>query len=171
MSRLNLACGPVYLQGYVNIDNKSQFPDIRVDLDADVYTLNFEENTIEEIVVSHFAMYIMGGHDSPEEPNQMRQLLARWNSWLMPGGRLVMETANIKKVAEFIANCDDPIELQGGKGLKQFYGWKNTYGHKWGWCPELLIPLFEQTGYVDIGIYEAIFHSKERDFIIAGYKK
>ncbi len=30
MKKLNLACGPVYLDGYINIDNKSHFPDIKV---------------------------------------------------------------------------------------------------------------------------------------------
>ena len=59
MKKLNLACGPVYLDGYINIDNKSHFPNIKVDMNADVFDLEFEENSIDEIVVSHFAMYKM----------------------------------------------------------------------------------------------------------------
>ena len=50
MKKLNLACGPVYLDGYINIDNKSHFPDIKVDMNADVFDLEFEENSIDEIV-------------------------------------------------------------------------------------------------------------------------
>ena len=170
MKKLNLACGPVYLDGYINIDNKSHFPDIQVDMNADVFDLEFEENSIEEIVISHFAMYIMGGQDSPQKPNQMRLQLTKWLTWLQPGGRLVMETANVKKVAEFIVNCQDPWDLQSSKGLKQLFGWDNTYGHKWAWCPETLIPLFNEVGYKEVGIYEAMYHSKERDFIISGNK-
>ena len=56
------------------------------------------------------------------------------------------------------------------KGLKQLFGWDNTYGHKWAWCPETLIPLFNEVGYKEVGIYEAMYHSKERDFIISGNK-
>jgi len=168
--KLNLACGPLYLDGYINIDNKSQFPNCEVDIDANIFDLEFNENSVDEIIVSHFAMYIMGGQDSPDKPNQMRQQLSKWFKWLRPGGRVVMETANIKKVAEFILQCDDPWELQSSKGLKQVFGWKNTYGHKWAWCPEILKPMFEEIGYKNVDIYEAMFHSKTRDFIIAGEK-
>jgi len=170
MKKLNLACGKLYLDGYINIDNKSQYPDCKVDIDADVFTLEFEENTIDEIIVSHFAMYIMGGQDSVDNPNQMRQQLTKWYSWIRPGGRIVMETANIKKVAEFILQCNDPWDLQSSKGLKQIFGWDNTYGHKWAWCPEILKPLFEEVGFKNVDIYEAMFHSKSRDFIISGDK-
>jgi len=170
MKKLNLACGQIYLDGYINIDNKSQYPNIRVDIDDDVFNLTFEDNSVEEIIISHFAMYIMGGQDSQENPNQMRQQLTKWYKWLCPGGRIIMETANIKKVAEFIINCNDPWELQSSKGLKQIFGWENTYGHKWAWSPEILKPLFEEVGFVDVDIYEAMFHSKERDFIISGNK-
>ena len=41
----------------------------------------------------HIAMYIMGGQDNEEKPNQMRILLKRWYSWLKPGGKLIMETS------------------------------------------------------------------------------
>jgi hypothetical protein len=170
MKKLNLASGMLYLDGYINIDNLSHYPNAKVDINANVFELEFKENTIDEILVSHFAMYIMGGQDSAESPSQMRQQLTKWYTWLKPGGRLVMETANIKKVAEFIVNCTDPWDLQSSKGLKQIFGWDNTYGHKWAWCPETLIPLFNDVGYQNVDIYEAMFHSKERDFIISGDK-
>ena len=115
--KLNLGCGPIYLDGYVNIDDKSQFPNCKVDREANIFELEMEENSCDEIICSHIAMYIMGGQDSEEEPNQMRILLQRWYSWLKPGGRLIMETSNLKKIAKYILDTTDPWDLQSSKGL------------------------------------------------------
>ena len=168
--KINLASGELYLPGYINIDNKSHYGHAPVDLIADVFDLELPESILDEIIVSHFAMYIMGGPDSNQEPNQMRQLLMRWHSWLKPGGKLVMETGNLKYIAKFILECNDPAELQGSKGIKQLFGYGNTYGHKWAWCPEILTPMFSEVGFVDINVQPGVFHSKERDFLIVGTK-
>lgn len=168
--KINLASGELYLDGYVNIDNKSQYGGAKVDLIADVYQLELPSEIVQQIIVSHFAMYIMGGPDSDENPNQMRQLLRRWYSWLTPGGSLLMETGNLKYIASHILNSTSSDEIQGGKGLKQIFGYGNTYGHKWAWCPETLSPLFSEVGFTDIEITPGIFHSKERDFVVFGKK-
>jgi hypothetical protein len=168
--KINLASGELYLSGYINIDNKSHYSNAPVDLIADVFELELPDEIVDEIIVSHFAMYIMGGPDNNETPNQMRQLLQRWFNWLKPGGRLIMETGNLKFIAKFILDCNDPIDLQGSKGLKQLFGYGNTYGHRWAWCPEILSPMFKQVGFIDINIQPGVFHSKERDFLIIGTK-
>jgi len=168
--KLNLGSGPIYLDGYTNIDDKSQFPSARVDMEADIFKLEWEENSCDEIVCSHIAMYIMGGQDSEEEPNQMRVLLRRWHSWLKPGGRLIMETTNLKKIAEYILKTTDPWDLQSSKGLKSMFGWDNTYGHSWAWSPELLIPLFEYAGFSSIELGDGYFHEGPRNFLIVGTK-
>jgi hypothetical protein len=168
--KINLASGELYLPGYINIDNKSHYNHATADLIADVFELELPELLIDEIIVSHFAMYIMGGPDSLDNPNQMRQLLQRWYSWLTPGGTLLMETGNLKFIVTHILNSKSSDEIQGGKGLKQIFGYGNTYGHKWAWCPETLTPLFEETGFVDVKVTPGIFHSKERDFVVFGKK-
>ena len=57
--KLNLASGQDYREGYINIDNKSMYHGyMEVDHEADVLTMDWEENTVEEILLSHFAMYI-----------------------------------------------------------------------------------------------------------------
>ena len=168
--KINLASGELCLPGYINIDNKSHYGHAPVDLIADVFELELPNSIIDEIVVSHFAMYIMGGPDSNEHPTQMRQLLMRWYQWLKPGGKLVMETGNLKYIAKFILECNDPLELQGSKGIKQLFGYGNTYGHKWVWCPEILVPMFNDVGFINVTVQPGVFHSKERDFLIVGSK-
>ena len=127
--KINLASGELYLSGYINIDNQSHYTNAPVDLIADVFEFDLPESIVNEIIVSHFAMYIMGGPDSNEHPNQMRTLLKRWYNWLVPGGKLLLETGNLKYIAKFLLECTDPEELQGSKGLKQIFGFGNTYGH------------------------------------------
>ena len=46
--KLNLASGQMYLDGYINIDNKSMYyGNMKVDKEADVFTLECENNTVE----------------------------------------------------------------------------------------------------------------------------
>ena len=53
MTKLNLACGPMYLKGYINIDDNSH-GGYRVDKQANVFDLDYAENSVDEIVLSHF---------------------------------------------------------------------------------------------------------------------
>ncbi len=85
--KLHLGCGEKYLEGYVNID----FPESehtvmkpRVDRTADIRTLSYPENSVDEIRSHH-----LFEHFSRAEA---LKLLVRWRSWLKPGGLLVIET-------------------------------------------------------------------------------
>jgi len=162
--KLNLASGQMYLDGYINIDNQSMYHgDMKVDHVADIFTLEWETNTVDEIILSHFAMYI------PYQ--QMSILLKRWNGWLKKEGRLIIETGNIKNIAQFIVENEDPDLINGPNGVMQLFGWETTSGHKWAWCPETLSQLMYNTGYNNIQVGEGYFHNnKTRDFLIVGTK-
>jgi predicted SAM-dependent methyltransferase len=67
---------------------------MKVDKQADIFTLEWEDNTVDEIILSHFAMYI--------ELNQMPYLLKRWYGWLKPGRKIIIETGNVKAIAKYI---------------------------------------------------------------------
>ena len=93
--KLNLASGQMYLEGYINIDNASMYGgNMSVDKQADVFTLEWENNTVDEILLSHFAMYI--------PLQEMPVLLKRWYKWLKPGGKILIETGNVKAIAKEI---------------------------------------------------------------------
>jgi len=92
--KLNLASGQMYLEGYINIDNMSMYHgNMKVDKKADIFTLEWEPNIVEEIILSHFAMYI--GF------KEMQFLLRKWYSWLKKEGRIIIETGNVKAVATY----------------------------------------------------------------------
>jgi hypothetical protein len=163
--KLNLASGHMYLEGYVNIDNKSMYHgNMMVDKEADIFTLEWEDNTVDEIILSHFAMYI------PYQ--EMEILLKRWLGWLKEGGKLIIETGNVKSIAQHILSNNDPNEINGSNGVMQLFGWETTAGHKWAWCPETLGDLMNKAGFKDIDAYEGYFHNNpKRDFLITGTNK
>lgn len=162
--KLNLASGQHYLEGYINVDNKSMYHgNMQVDKEADVFTLEWENNTVDEIILSHFAMYI--GY------KEMNVLLKRWFGWLKEGGRIVIETGNVKAIAKHILESKDASEINNANGVMQLFGWETTAGHKWAWCPETLGDLLFKAGFKEVEIGDGFFHNNpKRDFLIVGTK-
>lgn len=162
--KLNLASGQMYLEGYINIDNKSMYHgNMKIDKQADVFTLEWKDNTVEEIILSHFAMYI--GF------KEMSILLSKWYGWLKPKGRIIIETGNVKFIAQHILDNESPDEINGPNGVMQLFGWETTAGHKWAWCPETLGKLMFDSGFKDVEVGDGYFHNNpKRDFLIVGTK-
>ncbi len=162
--KLNLASGQMYLEGYINIDNMSMYHgNMKVDKQADIFTLDWEENTVEEVILSHFAMYI--------EFKEMQSLLKKWYGWLKKDGKIIIETGNVKTIAKNILDSSNPNEINGPNGVMQLFGWETTAGHKWAWCPETLGQLMFEAGFKDIQVGEGYFHNNpKRDFLIVGIK-
>lgn len=162
--KLNLASGQMYLEGYVNVDNKSMYHgSMKVDKEADIFELQWEENSVDEIILSHFAMYI--GY------KEMEGLLKRWFSWLKKDGKIIIETGNVKAVAKHIVESTTPSEINGSNGVMQLFGWETTAGHKWAWCPETLGELLYRAGFTTVEVGDGYFHGNAtRDFLIVGTK-
>jgi len=162
--KLNLASGQHYLQGYINIDNKSMYHgNMRVDKEADIFTLDWENNVVDEIILSHFAMYISF--------QEMNILLKKWYGWLKDGGKIIIETGNVKSIAKHILENNDPNEINSANGVKQLFGWETTAGHKWAWCPETLGDLLFKAGFKEVEVGDGFFHNNpKRDFLIVGTK-
>ena len=85
--KLHLGCGGILLPGYVNIDGTAR-PNVEIDLVRDILHLNFPQESISEIrhhhVFEHFHRY------------EAVALMAAWNRWLEPEGKLVIETPNFE---------------------------------------------------------------------------
>ena len=162
--KLNLASGQHYIPGYINIDNKSMYHgNMQIDKEADVFTLEWEDNTVDEIVLSHFAMYI--GF------KEMQVLLNKWYGWLKDEGKIIIETGNVKSIAKHILENNNPDEINNSNGVMQLFGWETTEGHKWAWCPETLGDLLFKAGFKEVEVGDGHFHNNpKRDFLIVGTK-
>ena len=76
--KLNLGCGHLPLEGYVNVDRR-ELPG--VDVVADVENLRFDEGSVQEIFSAHLLEHF------PEEMLR-RRLIPAWQRLLAPGGIL-----------------------------------------------------------------------------------
>lgn len=162
--KLNLASGMMYLEGYINIDDFSMYAGrMKADKMEDVKTLKWADNSVDEILVSHFVMYI--------HVLEMPALLKRWFGWLKKGGKLIIETGDAKLIAKTILDSSDPKIINGTNGVMQLYGWDTTTGHKWCWCYDTLAPLLAEAGFKEFGWkYGGLHQRPERDITITAIK-
>lgn len=163
-TRLNLACGRDYREGYVNIDDKSMYEGrMKVDMEADVLALEWKPESVIEVLVCHFMMYI--------PILKAQEMIDRWYSWLQPGGQLVIETGDLKAIARTILVSSNPEIINGTNGAMQLFGWDTTTGHKWAYCYDTLAPLLAKAGFKEIGWKYGGYHQRpERDITVIATK-
>lgn len=159
--KLNLACGNDYKEGYINIDNQSMFPDCKVDVSADIFTLEQEENSIDEILVNHFVMYT--------RPDELNPLLEKWYKWLKLGGKLSIETIDVKEIAKILNDDSRTTKDMDMFGLTNLFGTEVTGPHRWAYYAESLYELMDKVGYGELFI-EKGEKKPLRDFKIIGTK-
>lgn len=143
--KLHLGCGEKYLEGYWNID----FPEgehtvmmPRVDQYADVRTLTYPENSVDEVRSHH-----LFEHFSRAEA---LKLLVRWRSWLKPGGLLVVETPDFTTSAQFfLASFSLKRKFQLARHIfgSQEAGWAE---HKDYWDKGKFSFVFKKLGFTRI---------------------
>ena len=98
--KINLGCGQVPIEGYLNID-KRRLPG--VDIVADVNNLPFEKETVLELFSSHLIEHF------PEEELK-RQLLPSWYNLIKKGGMLRTVLPDSVTMMEQYLKGDFPFE-------------------------------------------------------------
>jgi len=140
--RLNLGCGHIPLDGYVNVDMRA-LPG--VDVVAPVDNLPFEIDTVGEIFSAHVLEHF------PQAALE-RQLLPYWHSLLVPGGTLRSVVPDIEAMIDQYRSGEISFE-----NLRQVaYGGQEYEGdfHHTAFTPESLSALLETTGFVEIELVE-----------------
>lgn len=138
--RLNLGCGHIPLEGYVNVDGRN-LPGI--DIRADVNRLPFEPGEVSEIYSAHLLE-----HFPVEELS--RSLLPYWHSLLEPGGRFVAVVPDAHTmIAEYAAGRFRFEDLrQVTFGLQEYDG----DFHFNMFTPQSLSDLLEGAGFVNVQV-------------------
>lgn len=146
-TKLHLGCGEKYLEGYVNIDFPNSEHSVmtpRVDQYADIRTLSYPENSIDEVRSHH-----LFEHFSRAEA---LKLLVRWRSWLKPGGRLVIETPDFAtSAAFFLRSRSTQRKFQLSRHIygSQEAGWAT---HKDNWDKRKFLFVLKKMGFKNIKI-------------------
>jgi hypothetical protein len=93
--KLHLGCGERYMDGYVNIDFPPTGHTVQAeslaDRHADITRLKFKAGAVEEVRLHHVFEHF-------SRP-QALGLLAVWNAWMKPGGRLHIEVPDFTRTA------------------------------------------------------------------------
>ncbi len=141
--RLHLGCGKRYLRGYLNVDLPSSqhtefMKKLKVDIYADVLHFNCVASSIQEIRLHHLFEHF-------DRPTALA-LLIKWHEWLKPGGYLLIETPDVKAIAERIVR--GPFD-EGMVAVRHLFG-SHEAGwavHKDGWSQERFSFVLERLGY------------------------
>ncbi|HXY05093.1 MAG TPA: glycosyltransferase [Burkholderiaceae bacterium] len=145
--RLHLGCGERRLDGYVNIDLAPAATSLmksRADIFGNVPELRFPSGSVDEIRSHH-----MFEHFPRVEA---LVLLIRWHEWLLPGGRLVIETPDIEASAQTLLS-DQPFAVKMGVvrhlAGDQAENWAFHLDH---WFPDRFRHTLARLGFGDVQI-------------------
>ena len=157
VARLHLGCGNKRFRGYQNID-----VDGTPDLVCDITALPHAPETIEEILAVHVFEHLF--------PWKSEAILKHWYEKLKPGGKLILEMPDLKKVLEFFKLENPPpshtmFALYGGEKSERA---EDT--HKWCWSFAQLEPLLKTVGFTEVVEKPAVYHVPERDFRVEATK-
>jgi beta-1,4-mannosyl-glycoprotein beta-1,4-N-acetylglucosaminyltransferase len=137
LKKLNLGCGDMILDGYVNIDLYHE----KADLKADVRDLSMiESESVDEIFGSHIFEHV--------SPYQVHDTLREWCRVLRDGGVLILELPDIEGICrEFgSASKEKRYEL-----LNCIYGTTQIeHPHMFGWYEEIIRDHLINAGFVDV---------------------
>lgn len=138
--RLNLGCGHIPLEGYVNVDMRD-LPG--VDVIAHVGSIPVEAGTIDEVYSAHLVEHF------PQEMMR-RQLLPYWRSLLKPGGRFrAVAPDGDAMIRAASAGSYDPEDFREVLFGAQDYNGDFHYNLLW---PESFADLLREAGFDDVDV-------------------
>ncbi|MCC9601170.1 hypothetical protein LOC67_11495 [Stieleria sp. JC731] len=167
--RLNLGCGPMHLDGYINIDaNARACADLYLDFGELKHS--FAKGSVSEILMVHSLSYL--------NLWQAREFFAAAYSLLQHGGRLIIELPSIEKCAQHLLDCanDQAGYLEAVRGIYAFDLSEITNKVKFtpysfGWSAWHLRSELAAVGFTEFSESEPKFHEQPwRDIRIEAVK-
>ena len=164
--KLNLGSGGISYPGYLSVD----MHDPRSHIHMDITKLDFDDNSVTEILASHVFEHL--------NPYHSIDILKNWLRVLKPGGKLIMEMPNIEALCRKFVTANK-AERYGI--LNAVYGSVNTTDiggpdnitspHLFGWWPESLYDHMAEAGFTDIIFMDEKIPHPELNFRVEAIKK
>lgn len=146
MLKLNLGCGTIKLEGYINIDVHQTKA---ADLVADVRKLSFAKDTVDEIIGYHIIEHMT--------LNDGLRAVLHWYNLLKKGGKLILEWPDLQAICKNVGNgnIDDIVHIYG----------LNRYAydtHQWGYTDKTMKELLEKVGFNSVIISKGTdYHTQQ----------
>jgi GT2 family glycosyltransferase/SAM-dependent methyltransferase len=163
--KLNLGSSGISYPGYLSVD----MHDPRSHVHMDITKLDFDDNSVTEILASHVFEHL--------NPYHAIDILKNWLRVLKPGGKLIMEMPNIEALCrKFVtANKTERYSI-----LNAVYGSVNTTDiggpdnitspHLFGWWPESLYDHMGAAGFTNIVFMDEQIPHPELNFRVEATK-
>jgi len=174
--KLNLGCGFVFREGYVNFDYVHHKDWAKPDVVGKIEDLPepFQEAQFSEIIMVHVFEHF---YYTP-----CIKILKDCLFLLKKGGKLIIEGPCIVGVVESYWGKNKDLnslieQLYAREDLRLEYG--NEYMHKWGWTGELLGEEMAKVGFSEVNVTKCgacggeggkLHHNPFRDFRVEGTK-
>lgn len=156
--RLNLGCGPMHLDGYINIDAD---PGACADFYLDFGELDrvFAASSTREILMIHSLSYL--------NLWQARNFFRVAHRLLMPGGTLAIELPSIEKCARHLLESQGDVTeyLEGVRGIYAFDPTEianqvDFTPYSFGWSAWHLEKELRDASFSEVVVTEAQFHQQ-----------
>lgn len=110
MNKLHVFCGPIYLDGWINLDISGSH---KTDACGDILKAEFEENSLDAIYGCH-------GLEHLNYPDDTVKFLELAYKWLKPGGVLRLAVPDLELAARAYMSHGD-LSFLYGKDFKAYY--------------------------------------------------
>jgi predicted SAM-dependent methyltransferase len=150
--KFNMGSGDIRPDGFINIDLYDKHSDIKID----ILNLPIEDNTVDEILCSHVIEHI--------DYLDGKKMIMEYSRILKPGGKLIVETANLIPLLEEIISCSEEQRAVFYTCLFAF-PWVPGMGHKFLYSEERLYNLLKENEFEKIEkvkVIEVDDYSEER---------
>jgi len=150
LKKVNLGCGKYHLDGYLNVDINEP-----ADIIMDIRNLDFDDNSLEEIVSSHVLEHI-SMHETIRVLQEMYRVLK-------PEGILQLEVPDLEYCLSEWLKTDEESEHKWNFYLMRIFGSQiNEYEyHKTGFTEKRITNLLTTIGFKDIKIERVDSHAQE----------
>ena len=159
--KVNIGSGPNPKEGYINVDLE---PDYNPQVVAPATCIPLDSNSAD-VVESYHLIEHLGA-------NEAEIALQEWFRLLKPGGQLIVECPDLKKVCQHLVDTDNYTNWSH-RGMWGLYGDTShgeLYGHKWGYTPTTLAAAMRRAGFNQITNLRALTHDPERDMRLEARK-
>ena len=167
--KLHLGCGPVKLDGYLNVDGEycAGDPNIVIHNITEAYPI--PNNSVDEILSIHVIEHI--------EHRKVLPMFVEWHRILKPGARVILEWPDLLKACEFIAANPESLISDDNRVLKRsiytIYGrdYKNqVMRHVYGYSIASMSKLLMESGFSTVRPEDVLYSKTPSDSRVVAYK-